>query len=165
MTITVLFTNYKEPTSSKRIISRSIISAGITSSMESSTEEYIDFENLVFTFAGSSYPILSILDTPYRYVLKTDNYSVPSISKHTIAFSVNRYEPFYDSYELKIDKPKTFLSSAESAFEITGVYLNEFILERSFNNIPNDLKDYDPEPAEDPVYEDYTNLTRLDYNK
>lgn len=136
---------------------------GISQAMQFSTEEYIDFENLTYTFDGVTYPILSIVDIPYKYVLKSKNYDIPSISKHTIAFSVNRQVPFSDSYTLKIDKPKTFNTSVESSFQISGTYLNEFILQRTFNNIPNDMQDYEEEPGEDPVYDDYTNLTRLNY--
>lgn len=163
--MTVSFTNYKEPTSASRVLTRSVIAYGVSPSMQSNTEEYIDFENLTFNFNGVNYPILSIVDVPYRYVLKTQTYDVPSLSKHTIAFSVNRHSPFIDAYNLKLNKPKTFSTSAESSFEITGVYLSEFTLQRSFDNIPNDLTDYEAEPGEDPVYDDYTNLTRLNYDE
>lgn len=165
MEITVTFAIYKEPTIASRLLTKSVIAYGISPSMQSVTEEYIDFENLTYTFDGINYPILTMMDAPYRYVLKTKTYDIPSISKHIIAFAVNRLSPFSDVYNLKINKPKTFSTSSESSFEITGVFLDEFTLQRSFNNIPNDLIDYEQEPSEEPVYDDYTNLTRLNYEE
>lgn len=165
MEITVSFTNYKEPTISSRNVARSVIANGIFSAMQSATEEYIDFENLTYEMNGISYPLLSVVDIPYRYVCKYNGYDVPSISKHIIAFAVNRDIPFVDSYNIKANKPKTFTDTVESSFEVTGVYLNEEVLQSAFNSIPNDLVDYQEETTEDPVYDDYTNLTRLDYGE
>lgn len=165
MELVVSFTNYKEPTISSRKLTRSIIANGIVSSMQSSTEEYIDFENLTYEMNGISYPILSVIDMPYKYICKYNSYDIPSISTHIIAFAVNRAVPFVDSYNIKANRPKTFTDSVDSSFEITGVYLNEEILQSSFNSIPNDLVDYQEEASEDPVYDDYTNLTRINYGE
>lgn len=160
MEITVVFTNYKEPTISTRRVAKSIVMSGVYSSMEMSSEEYIDFDNLSYSVNNIDYPILSVIDIPYKYVCKYSNYEIPSISKHTIAFSVNRDVPFVDSYNIKMDKPKTFMSSIESSFEVAGVYINDLVLERSFSSIPNDLKDYEESPSEEVDYDEYYNLKR-----
>lgn len=160
-TISVSFNIYKEKTFSSRFLSRFLVMAGILNELEQNYDNYIDVDSLFYEINDTSYPLKWVISEPYTHVLKSKIYEIPSISQHNIAFAINRKEPFFDGYNIKIDRPKTFVDSMETSFEITGLYLNEFILERSFQNIPNDIKDYDAEPTKDPVYDDYQNLTRI----
>lgn len=78
-------------------------------------------------------------------------------------FSKNKDFPFMDSYEIKVNRPVFYIEESSSYFEVAGSYIDETVLESSFQNIPNDLKDYEPDPKADPVYDDYENLTRLNF--
>lgn len=103
------------------------------------------------------------IDSPFRKVYKTLIHEIPTMSNHVIMFSKNKDFPFMDSYEIKVNRPVFYIEESSSYFEVAGSYIDETVLESSFQNIPNDLKDYEPDPKADPVYDDYENLTRLNF--
>lgn len=137
-TISVKFSNYSENTFSFRSCIRSV---------------NVYTEDLNNGYTGQ-----------YQGILKYNIYEIPNSSTHIIKFSKNRRTPFMDGYILKTEKAPSFTEEAESYFSIAGIYLDESIIESSFQNVPNDLVDYEKEPSDEEItYEDYTNLTRLNY--